>query len=74
MTKVRKLKTGVKKIKGRTEVIAEAVQCDESTVRKVLNQERSNETEIGQKIDIAAAIYDEKYNLLIKEVKRVVNF
>lgn len=52
--------------------IAEAVNASESMVKKVRSGDRSNETDLGQRIQIAEMLIEEGENKLLQEVKRVV--
>lgn len=53
-------------------LIAEVVGCSGSLVRQVISGDRSNETSMGQRIEIADMLLEEGLNKLVTEVKRVV--
>jgi hypothetical protein len=50
-------------------MVAEAVGCALSTVKAVRNGQRSNETDLGQRIEVAEILIQDK---LINEVKRLI--
>jgi hypothetical protein len=50
-------------------MIAQAVGCSISMVKAVRNGQRSNETDLGQRIEVAEALMSDK---LINEVKKLV--
>lgn len=54
--------------------ISGTVGCSESMVKAVRNGERSNETTLGQKIEVAEILLEDGVNNLLKEVKRILQF
>lgn len=54
------------------EKVAKITGCSSRMVRYVLDEKRCQETELAQKILIAAAIIEERENKLLEEIKRVV--
>lgn len=54
--------------------IAETVGCSENTVKAVQNGQRSKETDLGQKIEVAEILLEDGINPLLAEVKRIVQF
>lgn len=57
-----------------TEKVAHSVGCSSRMVRYILEGKRNQETEMAQKILIAAAVIEERENRLLDEVKRIVKF
>ena len=54
-------------------VVAEVVGCGETTVRAVRRGDRPDETDLGKSITLADELLEKGTNLLIEEVKKVVN-
>ena len=52
-------------------MVAEVVGCSLSMVKAVRNNQRSNETALGQRIEVAEILLQDK---LINEVKKLVQF
>jgi hypothetical protein len=56
-----------------TEKVATVSGCSPSMVNKVLGGSRKDTTTLGERIQVSATLIAEKENLLIQEIKRIVN-
>ena len=56
------------------EKIAQQVGCSVSMVQYILAGKRNQETKMGQKILIAAAVIEEEENKLLQAVKLLISF
>jgi hypothetical protein len=54
--------------------IAYVVECSPNTVKAVRNGQRSNETDLGQRIELAEILIVEGQNKLLDKVKELVQF
>lgn len=55
------------------EKVAAVCGCSTSMVRYVLNGKRNGETNLGERIWVSATLIADKENLLIQEIKKIVN-
>jgi len=55
-------------------LVAEVVGCGERTVKKVLGPvpQRNRDTDLGQRIEIADILLEEKFEKAVNEVKAIV--
>lgn len=72
-TKIQVFKTKRTERTGFIKKIAQVCECSTKHVRDVLDDRRNGDTELGEKIWLAATLLEEKENLLIQELKRIVN-
>lgn len=56
-----------------TSLISECVECSPIMVRKVQNGERSADTELGQKIEVAEMLLEEGLSGLVTNVKKAIS-
>ena len=54
------------------EDVAYTVGASKSTVKAIRNGNRSNETDLGQRVQIAEMLIEDGQNKLLEEVKRIV--
>ena len=53
--------------------LAEMAGCSQSLVEKVNTNKRRSDTPTGEKIEIVKELWAEGSNLLIREIKKIVN-